>query len=57
VKDNFDLNPLSIVKELHLKNPIYKRTSRFGHFGRKDIAFAWEKPKTDLKLKQNGSRS
>jgi S-adenosylmethionine synthetase len=56
VKNNFDFTPSSIIKELNLRNPIYKKTSRFGQFGRKDIAFTWEKPKTDLKLKSSPQR-
>jgi len=44
VKDNFDLRPGRIVKDLKLKNPIFQQTSSYGHFGR-DI-FTWEQPKT-----------
>lgn len=47
VKNNFDLRPGKIIKELNLKRPIYQKTSTYGHFGR-DI-FPWEQPKT-LKL-------
>ncbi|RWS05455.1 S-adenosylmethionine synthase-like isoform X2 [Dinothrombium tinctorium] len=47
VKNNFDLRPGMIIKELGLRNPIYQETSVFGHFGREQ--FAWEKPK-NLKL-------
>jgi len=43
VEKNFDLRPGRIVKELNLRNPIYQRTSTYGHFGR-DI-FPWEQPK------------
>ena len=44
VKKNFDLRPGAIAKSLNLKNPIYQKTSTYGHFGR-DI-FTWEQPKT-----------
>ncbi|KAB7500072.1 S-adenosylmethionine synthase isoform type-1, partial [Armadillidium nasatum] len=44
VKANFDLRPGKIVKELGLRQPIYKATSCYGHFGRDE--FSWEKPKT-----------
>ncbi|RXG59775.1 S-adenosylmethionine synthase isoform type-1 [Armadillidium vulgare] len=44
VKANFDLRPGKIVKELGLRQPIYKATSCYGHFGRDE--FPWEKPKT-----------
>merc|ERR1712003_240961 len=43
VKENFDLRPGKIVKELDLKKPIYQRTSAYGHFGR--AGFTWETPK------------
>ncbi|CAH1730856.1 unnamed protein product [Aphis gossypii] len=43
VRNNFDLKPGKIVKDLNLRNPIYQQTSSYGHFGR-DI-FPWEKPK------------
>jgi S-adenosylmethionine synthetase len=47
VKNNFDLRPGKIVKELKLKDPIYQRTAAYGHFGRDE--FTWEQVKT-LKL-------
>lgn len=43
VKENFDLRPGKIVKDLGLKNPIYQATSAYGHFGRS--GFSWEEPK------------
>ncbi|MDC1050679.1 methionine adenosyltransferase [Candidatus Marinimicrobia bacterium] len=42
IKDVFDLKPASIIKKLHLKNPIYKRFAAYGHFGRENNCF-WEK--------------
>jgi len=44
VKDNFDLKPGVVIRELGLTKPIYQRTAENGHFGH-DI-FPWEKPKT-----------
>jgi len=44
VKENFDLRPGKIVKDLKLKNPIFQSTASYGHFGR-DM-FTWEQPKT-----------
>ena len=41
-----DLRPAKIVERLNLKNPIYKKTAKYGHFGRKpesDGSFSWEK--------------
>jgi len=45
VKNNFDLRPGQIIKELKLTQPIYSKTSCFGHFGRDDETFTWETPK------------
>jgi len=45
VKDNFDLRPGVIMRELKLKRPIYSKTAKFGHFGRSDPDFTWEVPK------------
>lgn len=43
VKRNFDLRPGMIVKDLNLRQPIYQRTSTYGHFGRD--GFSWEQAK------------
>jgi len=45
VKQNFDLRPGCIVRDLKLKRPIYEKTAYFGHFGRSDPDFTWEQPK------------
>ncbi|RJP93987.1 MAG: methionine adenosyltransferase [Desulfobacteraceae bacterium] len=42
VKDVFDLRPAAIIQYLDLLRPIYKKTSAYGHFGRKDPDFTWE---------------
>jgi S-adenosylmethionine synthetase len=43
VKENFVLNPKGIIETLDLRRPIYKATARFGHFGRLNDEFSWEK--------------
>ncbi|CEP15241.1 hypothetical protein [Parasitella parasitica] len=43
IKNNFDLRPGVIVKELDLFKPIYQKTAAYGHFGRDE--FTWEHPK------------
>ncbi|MCM8786201.1 MAG: methionine adenosyltransferase domain-containing protein, partial [Candidatus Omnitrophica bacterium] len=43
VKENFDLSPRGIIKKLDLLRPIYKKTACYGHFGRNDEDFTWEK--------------
>jgi S-adenosylmethionine synthetase len=45
VKRNFDLRPGRIIRELNLLRPIYSKTAAYGHFGRDDDDFTWEKPK------------
>jgi len=45
VLKNFDLRPGAIRKELNLKRPIFSKTTCYGHFGREDEDFTWEKPK------------
>lgn len=46
VKKNFNFRPGNIIKELNLLRPIYQKTAKYGHFGRTDPDFTWEKPKT-----------
>ena len=43
VKALFDLTPAGIIKSLDLLRPIYKKTASYGHFGREDEDFTWEK--------------
>jgi S-adenosylmethionine synthetase len=48
IRENFDLRPKGIVQMLDLLRPIYRRTAAYGHFGRDEDTFSWEK--TDKKL-------
>jgi len=43
VKDLFDLRPAAIIEQLNLRRPIYEITAAYGHFGRKEDTFTWEK--------------
>ncbi|EOD3672752.1 methionine adenosyltransferase [Staphylococcus aureus] len=43
VRKHFDLRPAGIIKMLDLEQPIYKQTAAYGHFGRTDVLFPWEK--------------
>jgi len=43
VRELFDLSPAGIIKELDLLRPIYRKTAAYGHFGREDEDFTWEK--------------
>jgi S-adenosylmethionine synthetase len=40
---NFDLRPAAILRDLDLRRPIYQKTASYGHFGRKDHDFTWER--------------
>jgi S-adenosylmethionine synthetase len=39
----FDLRPAAIIRDLDLRRPIYRRTAAYGHFGRNDRDFTWER--------------
>lgn len=54
VRKNFDLRPGAIIKDLNLKRPIYRKTSVYGHFGRNDPDFTWERTDKIALLKQAG---
>lgn len=43
IRKNFDLRPAAIIRDLNLRRPIYRKTSNYGHFGRPDPDFTWEK--------------
>ncbi|MDD3717050.1 MAG: methionine adenosyltransferase [Actinomycetota bacterium] len=42
IREHFDLRPAAIIRDLKLRQPIYKKTAAYGHFGRLDKEFAWE---------------
>ncbi len=43
VRKHFDMRPSAIISQLDLKKPIYKKTAAYGHFGRNEPEFRWEK--------------
>ena len=43
VRDHFDLRPAAILRDLDLRRPIYAKTAAYGHFGRADHDFTWER--------------
>lgn len=43
IRKHFDLRPAGIIKMLDLRRPIYKKTAAYGHFGRDDKDFTWER--------------
>jgi len=44
VREYFNLTPKGIIETLNLRRPIYKKTAAYGHFGRTEDSFTWEKP-------------
>ena len=52
VEKEFDMRPASIIEQLDLLRPIYKKTASYGHFGRELDAFTWEKTDLIEKLKK-----
>ena len=43
ISEVFDLTPRGIIEHLELRRPIYRKTSNYGHFGRRDDDFTWER--------------
>jgi S-adenosylmethionine synthetase len=43
VREHFDLRPAAIQRDLELRRPIYTKTAAYGHFGRDDHDFTWER--------------
>jgi S-adenosylmethionine synthetase len=51
INDYFDLRPGAIIRDLGLRKPIYRKTAAYGHFGRDDIEFPWERTDRAEELK------
>ena len=51
VQEHFDLRPKGIIQMLDLQRPIYEKTAAYGHFGREEPAFTWEKTDKAAALK------
>ena len=43
VRKHFDMRPAAIISQLQLKRPIYRKIAAYGHFGRNEPEFSWEK--------------
>lgn len=52
INEYFDLRPGAIIRDLNLRRPIYRKTAAYGHFGRDDIEFPWEKTDKAAALKK-----
>lgn len=55
VREHFDLRPYGILKMLDLLRPIYHKTAAYGHFGREEDGFPWEKTDKAAALKASAS--
>jgi len=53
VKKVFDMRPKAIIEQLKLRRPIYRKTAVYGHFGRNDPDFTWERTDKAEELKKN----
>ncbi|MDE1841008.1 MAG: methionine adenosyltransferase, partial [Thaumarchaeota archaeon] len=55
VRKHFDMRPSAIISHLKLKNPIYRKSAAYGHFGRAEPEFSWEKTdKADVLRQASG---
>jgi S-adenosylmethionine synthetase len=52
ILEHFDLRPGAIIRDLDLRRPIYQKTAAYGHFGREDVEFPWERLDKAEALKQ-----
>jgi S-adenosylmethionine synthetase len=57
VRDVFPLTPCGIIDHLNLKRPIFQKTAAYGHFGREDAEFTWEKTDKAEQLKSAASQA
>lgn len=53
VEKHFDLRPAAIIKQLELRQPIFRQTAAYGHFGRVDVNLPWERTDKAASLKQD----
>ncbi|TAM40224.1 methionine adenosyltransferase [bacterium] len=56
IRQNFQLTPKGIIESLNLRRPIYRKTASYGHFGRPDPDFTWEKTDKVQALKKQAAR-
>lgn len=57
VRANFNLTPKGIIETLDLRRPIYQQTAAYGHFGRSEDGFSWEKTDKAAKLRSDAGLS
>jgi S-adenosylmethionine synthetase len=52
VRANFDARPAALIRELDLRRPIYRKTAAYGHFGRTESEFTWERTDKAARLRE-----
>jgi S-adenosylmethionine synthetase len=57
VRGHFDARPGALIRELDLRRPIFRKTSNYGHFGRSDADFTWERTDKAAALKEAAARA
>jgi S-adenosylmethionine synthetase len=57
VRECFDLTPKGIIEHLDLRRPIYRKTAAYGHFGREEPDFTWERTDMAEKLRKAAGRA
>ncbi len=57
VQSHFDLRPAAIIRDLNLLRPIYEKTAAYGHFGREDADFTWERTDRAEQLRKDAGLS
>ena len=55
INKHFDLRPGAIIRDLELRNPIYKQTAAYGHFGRDDLDLPWERLNKSEAIKKDAN--
>jgi S-adenosylmethionine synthetase len=53
IREHFDLRPAAILRDLDLRRPIYAKTAAYGHFGRGDHDFTWERADKAVALRES----
>ena len=56
IRQNFQLTPKGIIESLNLRRPIYRKTASYGHFGRPEPTFTWERTDKVQTLKKQAAR-
>ena len=56
IRENFDLTPKGMIRDLDLLRPIYLKTACYGHFGRTEPEFSWESTEKAPALKKQAAR-